>query len=114
MLLSALAHNVIVWARQWLLPQCPPLRHYGIVRMVRDVFHGRLPCSFAAPPPMKIDVADGERGGYFHTSGFVVRDAHGQMVQLVLNQAAPLARGLADALGALLAPLHVAVTLGQT
>ena len=87
MLLSALAHNVIVWARQWLLPQCPPLRHYGIVRMVRDVFH---------------------------VSGFVVRDAHGQMVQLVLNQAAPLARGLADALGTLLAPLHVAVTLGQT
>jgi len=87
MLLSALAHNVIVWARQWLLPQCPPLRHYGIVRMVRDVFH---------------------------VSGFVVRDAHGQMVQLVLNQAAPLARGLADALGTLLAPLHGAVTLGQT
>jgi len=87
MLLSTLAHNVIVWARQWPLPQCPPLRHYGIVRMVRDVFH---------------------------VSGFVVRDAHGQMVQLVLNQAAPLARGLADALGALLAPLHVAVTLGQT
>ena len=87
MLLGTLAHNVIVWARQWLLPQCPPLRHYGIVRMVRDVFH---------------------------VSGFVVRDAHGQMVQLVLNQAAPLARGLADALGTLLAPLHVAVTLGQT
>jgi len=87
LVLSTLAPNVIVWARHWLLPQGPPLRHDGIVRMVRDVFH---------------------------VSGFVVRDAHGQMVQLVLNQAAPLARGLADALGTLLAPLHVAVTLGQT
>ncbi len=87
MLLSTLAHNVIVWARQWLLPRCPPVRRYGILRMVRDIFH---------------------------VSGFVVRDAAGHLIELVLNQAAPLARGLADALGTLLAPLHVAVTLGQT
>ena len=87
MLLSALAHNVIVWARQWLSGHCPPLRHYGIVRMVRDVFH---------------------------VSGFVVRDAHGQMVQLVLNRAAPLAPTLAVALHTLLAPRQVVVRLGET
>jgi hypothetical protein len=87
MLLSALAHNVIVWARQWLLPQCPPVQRYGILRMVRDVFR---------------------------ISGFVVRDAGGRLLQVVLNEAAPLARGLAAALCTLLAPLHVAVTLGQT
>jgi len=87
LLLSTLAHNVSVWARQWLLPQCPPVRRYGILRLGRDIFHG---------------------------SGFVVRDAAGRLIELVLNQAAPLARGLADALGTLLAPLHVAVTLGQT
>jgi hypothetical protein len=87
MVLSALAHNVIVWARQWLVPQCPPVRRYGILRMVRDIFR---------------------------VSGFVVRDAGGRLVQVVLNEAAPLARGLAAALCTLLAPLHVAVTLGQT
>lgn len=87
MLLSALAHNAIVWARQWLLPACPPVHRYGILRMVRDVFR---------------------------VSGFVVRDAGGRLLQVVLNEAAPLARGLAAALCALLAPLHVAVTLGQT
>jgi hypothetical protein len=87
MLLSALAHNAIIWARQWLLPACPPMQRYGILRMVRDVFR---------------------------VSGFVVRDAGGRLRQVVLNEAAPLARGLAAALSTLLAPLHVAVTLGQT
>jgi hypothetical protein len=85
-LLSALAHNVIVWARQWLLPQCPPVRRYGILRLVRDIFR---------------------------VSGFVVRDATGRLLQVVLNEAAPLAHGLAAALCQLLAPLHVGVTLGQ-
>jgi len=37
MLLGSLAHNVIVWARRWLAS--PTLQHYGMVRMVRDVFH---------------------------------------------------------------------------
>src|SRR5206468_7166957 len=37
MLLGRLAHNVIVWARRWLA--APKLTHYGILRMVRDVFH---------------------------------------------------------------------------
>src|SRR5207244_7236548 len=35
MLLGSLAHNVIVWASRWLA--APKLRHYGILRMVRDV-----------------------------------------------------------------------------
>jgi len=37
MLLGSLAHNVITWARRWLAS--PALRHYGMLRMVRDVFH---------------------------------------------------------------------------
>jgi hypothetical protein len=85
-LLSALAHNVLVWARQWLQPQCPPVRRFGILRLVRDILH---------------------------VSGFVVRDARGRLTQVVLNEAAPLARGLAAALCQLLAPLHVAVILGK-
>jgi hypothetical protein len=86
-LLSALAHNVLVWARAWLAPQLPLLHGYGILRLGRDVFH---------------------------VSGFLERDPHGHLVLLVLNRAAPLASGLARALHVLLAPQHIAVSLGET
>jgi hypothetical protein len=86
--LNTLAHNVLLWARAWLVPQCPRLAHYGHLRLVRDVGH---------------------------TSGFVVLDsATGQLRRIVLNRAAALALGLAAALSVLLAPEHVAVTLGET
>jgi hypothetical protein len=85
MLLGSLAHNVVVWARRWLA--VPQLQHYGIMRMVRDVFH---------------------------LSGFLCMDALGHVVQLVLNQDALLARSLVDSLRELLAPLHVVINLGQT
>src|SRR6266704_80634 len=85
MQLGSLAHNVIIWARRWMAS--PALRQYGILRMVRDVFH---------------------------ISGFLVTVALGQVVQLVLNQAAPLAPALVDPLCVLLARTHVAVNLGQT
>ncbi len=89
MLLGSLAHNVVIWARRWLTQTAAPtkLRRYGILRMVRDVFH---------------------------VSGFLVFDALGQIVQIVLNQAAPLAPILVDALRVLLAPTHVAVNSGET
>ena len=84
-LLGSLAHNVIVWARHWLAS--PTLQHYGTLRMVRDVFH---------------------------MSGFLLTDACGQVVQIVLNQAAPLASALVDPLRKLLLCAQVAVNLGQT
>ena len=89
-LLSSLAHNVVVWAQRWLTtPQASTskLQHYGTLRMVRDVFH---------------------------VSGFLVIDTLGHIVQIVLNQAAPLAFLLVDSLGRLLASEHVAINLGQT
>jgi hypothetical protein len=85
MRLRSLAHNVIVWARHWLAS--PPLQHYGTLRMVRDVFH---------------------------ISGFLLSDACGQVVQIVLNQAAPLAPALVDPLRQPKAGAHMAVNLGQT
>src|SRR5712692_1638022 len=85
MLLGSLAHNVIVWARHWLAS--PALHHFGTVRMVRDVFH---------------------------ISGFLLTDACGQVVQIVLNQAAPLAPALVLPLRHLLLCAQVAVNLGQT
>lgn len=89
MLLGSLAHNVVIWARGWLTQTPAPskLRRYGILRMVRDVFH---------------------------VSGFLLFDALGQIVQIVLNQAAPLAPILVESLRVLLAPTHVAVNSGET
>jgi hypothetical protein len=86
-LLGALAHNLIVWTRRWLLPEQPKLRHYGIKRRVGDVLQ---------------------------VSGTLVVDGVGHLVAIILNQAAPLARGLVAALARLLAPARIVVTLGQT
>jgi hypothetical protein len=84
--LEALAHNVTVWAREWLAPQWPQVRQFGIPRLVRDVFrvHGKL-----------------------------ILNRFGQVVHIVLNQADPLAAKLGPALTDLLALQHIAVTLGE-
>ena len=102
LLLGSLAHNVIVWAREWLNAPAPteresaqstclsyrePLPHYGPLRMVRDVFH---------------------------LSGFLRWDACGQLREIVLNQDALLAHRILCSLRQLLAPLHVTVNLGKT
>jgi hypothetical protein len=87
MVLGALAHHVVIWACGWLAPAAPRLRRSGIVRVVRDV----LPIS-----------------------GFLVLDALGQCVQSVLNRVAPLASLLVDPFRELLAPMHVALHMGQT
>jgi hypothetical protein len=86
MLLNMLAHNVLVWARDWLAPLLPQIERYGLLRLVRDVWH---------------------------ISGFVERDGHGHLTRIVLNQLAPLAQGLGAALHRLLAPTHVVINWGQ-
>lgn len=85
-LLGALAHNVIVWARDWLAAHEPKLRHYGVLRLVRDVFH---------------------------ISGYLVRDRRGRFIKIILNQQAPLVGGVSRSLDVLLHPAHVAVNSGQ-
>jgi hypothetical protein len=84
-LLGTLAHNVVVWARRWLSSQ--KIQHYGILRMVRDVFH---------------------------ISGLLRFDASGSVVEIVLNQKACLAHSFIRPLQTLLTPLHVVVNLGET
>jgi hypothetical protein len=79
--------NVLVWARGWLAQSMPEIERYGLLRLVRDVWH---------------------------ISGFVERDGHGQLTRIVLNQLAPLAQGLSAALHRLLAPAQVVVNWGQT
>jgi hypothetical protein len=85
--LNALAHNTIVWARQWLTPYVPSVRSWGIMRMVRDVFH---------------------------VSGQIVFDHRQRITQIMLNQADPLAKGLAPGLFALLGSEFIVVNLGKT
>jgi hypothetical protein len=87
MLLNMLAHNVLIWARSWLAALLPQIERYGLLRLVRDVWH---------------------------ISGFVERDEHGHLTRIVLNQLAPLAQGLGAALQRLLAPTQVVVNWGQT
>jgi hypothetical protein len=82
MLLGSLTHNTIVWARRWLA--APQLRSYGMLRMVRDIFH---------------------------ISGFLGVDAQGHIVQIGLNPAAPLAPVLVASLQELLTPAHMAIHL---
>src|SRR5258707_2085843 len=84
-LLGSLADNVLVWARRWLSSQ--KIQHYGILRMVRDVFH---------------------------VSGLLRFDASGSVVEIVLNQEACLARSFIRPLQALLTPLRVVVNFGET
>jgi hypothetical protein len=86
-LLGSLAHNVIVWARQWLSQPPAKLQGYGMLRMVRDVFH---------------------------VSGFLLFDQMSHVFAITLNKDAPLAHTLVKSLCELLTPLHIAVQLGQT
>lgn len=87
LLRGTLAHHGLLWARHWLAPRRPVRARYGLLRLVRDV--GQI-------------------------SGFLLLDAGGQIVNVVLNQAAPLAPDLVAALSVLLADDGVAVTLGET
>jgi len=84
-LLGSLAHNVVVWARDWL--SSPHIQRFGILRMVRDVFH---------------------------ISGLLFFDPGTQVVEIVLNQDAHLARLLICPLRELLTPLNIVVNLGET
>jgi hypothetical protein len=85
--LGRLAHNVVVWARNWLAVDAPQVRQLGVKRLVRDVFH---------------------------INGLVERDPSGRICRIVLNQAHCYARRLRVALQALVGSEQVAVSLGQT
>lgn len=84
--LEVLAHNVLVWARLWLAPHCPKIAPFGLVRLVRDVFH---------------------------MNGVMVFDHTARLMRIILNQADPLARELCAGLTVLLAQAQVSITLGE-
>jgi hypothetical protein len=85
--LEALAHNLLIWARHWLMPNCPKLARLGIKRLVRDVFQ---------------------------MDGFLIFDHVLTLLQIHLNRADPLAKELTRGLASLFALEQVAVSLGET
>ncbi len=85
--LATLAHNVLVWARGWLVAQAPRLRRFGIKRLVRDAFG---------------------------ISGRVEFDEAGQVRAVVLNHADRLAHHLLTAFQTLLSAEQVGISLGET
>jgi hypothetical protein len=86
LLLESLAHNILIWTRNWLRPLSPWIADYGFLRLERDVL--------AIPGRV------------------VLHDAR-RILQITLNQHQALAERLAPALAALLARQHVAVCLGE-
>jgi len=85
--LEALAHNTLVWARQWLAQVCPKIARLGIKRLVRDIFQ---------------------------MDGFLIFDQSFELLYLTLNKADPFAKELSAGLASLLAQEHVAICLGET
>ena len=84
-LLSALAHNVVVWSREW-LSEVSKIKQHGVLRMVRDVFQ---------------------------VCGFVEVGAKNSISRIVLSESAAWARRCANSLRLLLKQEHVRVTLGE-
>lgn len=85
--LEVLAHNALVWARQWLASYCPKITRLGIKRLMRDVLH---------------------------MNGKLIFDHYAQPLLIALNQADPFANELCTGLASLLAHQQVVVTLGET
>ncbi len=85
--LTLLAYNILLWARRWLAPQRPQVLRLGIQRLRRDVLR---------------------------ITGYVVRNAHGQIVRICLNSQSLQAQQLAHAFRALLAQTPVDLILGET
>jgi hypothetical protein len=91
MLLGTLAHNLVIWSRRWLAQSSPEaarrLQHYGIKRIIRDLYHIR---------------------GVLHF------DAHGRLDAITLNSACSLAKLMLLPLRHLLAPSSITVILDET
>ena len=84
--LNALAHNVLVWAKRWLTTETPALKQIGFVRLIRDVFT---------------------------TTGRLLFDESGKLIEIRLNEADTLVKPWLHGLAKLLEPEHVDVNLAK-
>jgi hypothetical protein len=85
-LLLSLAHNTLVWTREWLAEGWPQVTDLGLLRMVRDVLQ---------------------------VPGLVTFDATGQVVEVRFNASDPWAIELMNAWRPVLNPLGITVGLAK-
>jgi hypothetical protein len=86
LLLLALAHNTLIWSREWLASGYPQVRDLGILRLVRDVMQ---------------------------VSGLVTFDHTHEPSQVAFNALDPLAIELVNAWRPVLAPLGITIALTE-
>jgi hypothetical protein len=84
--LETLAHNLLVWARNWLAPFAAKIARFGMLRMVRDVLH---------------------------ITGKVELTEHNRIRKIVLNSADPFSKLIQPGLASLLAHEQVAICSGE-
>jgi len=86
-LLGELAHNLVVWSQRWLAAVEPSVGQYGIMRMVRDIYqlHGR-----------------------------VILNGWGQVTEIVISTAIPLAQRIGIACRMLFGTHSLVIILGET
>ena len=84
--LGQLAHNVLIWARSWLVARGAALAGWGVLRAVRDVWA---------------------------ILGRVEWRAPGQVGRILLNSASPLAQQIREALQALVGPEQLVIEVGD-
>lgn len=86
-LLNQLAHNVLMWARNWLTETASKLARFGILRLARDLLS---------------------------VSGVIeLNQRNSSIRRIVINRAVPLPSGFFNALRALLLPQHVSIILDK-
>ena len=85
--LNVLAHNVLIWARNWLAAVAPKVTRLGIQRLGRDLFG---------------------------IAGIVEQDPAGSVVRIILNEADRMAHRWLTALSVLVGQKHGGLILGQT
>lgn len=85
-LLLSLAHNTLVWSREWLARGWPHIRELGLLRLIRDVLQ---------------------------VPGLVTFDTSGRVVAIQFNAADPWATELMNAWSPLLNPLGITVGLAK-
>ena len=86
LLLLGLAHNALIWSREWLDPGYPQVCDRGILRLIRDMLH---------------------------VPGLVTFDETGRLTQIAFNELDPLAAELTNAWQSVLVPLGVIVGLRE-
>jgi len=85
-LLAQLAHNLLIWVRHHLARVSPPMQHFGLLRLVRDVLH---------------------------VPGALVYDSHGNPLEFSLSEHHPLAQIVVQAFSTFLARDDLCLNLRQ-